>query len=438
MVRLADTASTAAPPDGTRRAVRRVRTNLRGAILALLFAIAVQAAFMAGLVYFNDSLTHHLPGYTTCPPRVAPSSASAATGPATTLAPTTPTIAGIPHSAVDPKAAAAAAAPKPIDCGVAGAGLAVAHAIELVLAVAGLSVVWFGLRALRLALRSRQLAIEGHDLHAARVAAEDSRDAVLYVIGIGLAIAVLAFLCLLLGANGGAVRTKMFNWKYPWRSRGALAKGFVWNIELFLLSEVLILVWALVVAVVRQLPGKATAPIRWLAVAYTDVFRGIPAIMTIYLIVLGFGLARVPPFGSMKGNGQLFWLGVLALVLVYGAYVAEVYRAGLESIHWSQTAAARSLGLSQWQTYRYVIVPQAVRRIIPPLLNDFVALQKDTALVGLVGLIEIFNQSTLENSHYFNLTPIAAAAVFFLILTIPLTRFVDYLLARDKARTRAG
>ena len=150
--------------------------------------------------------------------------------------------------------------------------------------------------------------------------------------------------------------------------------------------------WALFVAVVRQLPGRAFAPLRIIAIVYADVFRGIPTIIVIYLIVFGFPLAGVEPFAShMQPDTQLFWLGTLALVLVYGAYVAEVYRSGLESIHWSQAAAARSLGLSQWQTLRHVVIPQAVRRILPPLLNDFVALQKDTALVGLAGLAEILN-----------------------------------------------
>src|SRR5206468_42497 len=140
------------------------------------------------------------------------------------------------------------------------------------------------------------------------------------------------------------------------------------------------------------LPGRATAPIRWLATAYTDVLRGVPAIIVFFLVGFGFDLAGVPGFTSIHNADQrIFVLGVVALTLVYGAYVAEVYRAGLESIHWSQFAAARSLGLSQWQSMRYVIVPQAVRRIIPPLLNDFVALQKDTALLGFIGVLEILN-----------------------------------------------
>jgi polar amino acid transport system permease protein len=214
-----------------------------------------------------------------------------------------------------------------------------------------------------------------------------------------------------------------------WRGRTALIRGFWLNVKIFVVAQVLVLVWALIVAVVRMLPGRACAPVRWLAIAYTDVFRGIPAIIVIYLIVLGFGLAGVPGFASMSKDNQIFWLAVLALTLVYGAYVAEVYRAGLESIHWSQTAAARSLGLSQWQTLRYVVVPQAVRRVLPPLLNDAVALQKDTALASIVGVVEVLGTA---------LSPVFGSAIFFLIITIPFTRLVDWLMTRDKRRTLGG
>jgi polar amino acid transport system permease protein len=203
-------------------------------------------------------------------------------------------------------------------------------------------------------------------------------------------------------------------------------------------AEVIVLGWALFVAVVRLVPGRAGAPLRWLAIAYTDLFRGIPALLVIYLVVFGFPLAHVPLFSSLNRSSQLFWLAVLALTLTYGAYVSEVYRAGLESIHWSQTAAARSLGLSHVQTLRYVIVPQAVRRIIPPLLNDFIGLQKDTALVSIVGVLEIVNRATILKGTYFNLSFITGAAVFFLVVTIPLTRFTDYLIKRDQSRMRAN
>mgnify|MGYP003338187208 CR=1 FL=1 len=140
----------------------------------------------------------------------------------------------------------------------------------------------------------------------------------------------------------------------------------------------------------------------------------------------------------MSKDNQIFWLVVLALTLVYGAYVAEVYRAGLESIHWSQTAAARSLGLSQWQTYRHVIIPQGVRRIIPPLLNDFIALQKDTALIALLGTVEAFRQSQIDVAADFNFTPLLGAAVMFLLVTVPLTRTVDWMLGRERRRRQAG
>ena len=146
----------------------------------------------------------------------------------------------------------------------------------------------------------------------------------------------------------------------------------------------------------------------------------------------------MPLFTSLGRSSQLFWLAVLGLTLTYGAYVSEVYRAGLESIHWSQTAAARSLGLSHVQTLRYVVVPQAVRRIIPPLLNDFIGLQKDTALVSVVGVLDIVNRATILKGTYFNLSFITGAAVFFLVVTIPLTRFTDYLIQRDQARMRAN
>jgi len=322
--------------------------------------------------------------------------------------------------------------------GIGDPGPQIARGIEIVLAAATLVVPAYGARAIARSLRARRLAADGRILDA-RTAAEDARDDLLYVIGLGIVVAIVAFGAFFLAANGGRVRAVMFKFDLIWSSRTALIHGFWWNVKLFLVAEVIVLVWALVVAVVRQLPGRAFLPLRTLAIVYADVFRGIPTIIVIYLIGFGFPLAGVEPFAThMSGNTQLFWLGVLSLSLVYGAYVAEVYRAGLESIHWSQTAAARSLGLSQWQTLRHVVVPQAVRRILPPLLNDFVALQKDTALVSIIGLSEILLVATIVKSNKFNLSPITGAAVFFLVVTIPFTRLVDYLIKRDKERTQAG
>ncbi|HEX5095357.1 MAG TPA: amino acid ABC transporter permease, partial [Acidimicrobiia bacterium] len=267
-----------------------------------------------------------------------------------------------------------------------------ARILEVIIALATLAVPWFGIRALAASLTASKLARED-ERHSANIELADSRDRILIVVGLGLTALVVAFAAFLLAANDGSVRRVLFNWDLIWRSRTALLRGFWLTIRLVIVAEAIVLVWALVVAVIRLLPGRACAPIRFLAIVYTDVFRGIPAIVTIYLIVFGFSLAGVPPFNSLEGDTKLFWLAVFALVLVYGAYVGEVYRSGLESVHWSQSAAARSLGLSQWQTLRHVVIPQAVRRILPPLMNDFVALQKDTSLAFVVGALELTGQA---------------------------------------------
>jgi polar amino acid transport system permease protein len=178
-----------------------------------------------------------------------------------------------------------------------------------------------------------------------------------------------------------------------------------------------------------MLPGRAGAPLRAIALVYCDVFRAIPAIVVIYLIVFGVPLA-FPATGKWPGT----YLGVVALTMTYSAYVAEVYRAGLASIHPSQSAAARSLGLSYTQTLRTVLVPQAVRRVIPPLLNDFISLQKDTALLSAAGITEVLLVAKLWEANLFNLSPVLLAAAFFIIITIPQARFVDRLIERDAAK----
>lgn len=312
----------------------------------------------------------------------------------------------------------------------------IARVIEVALALATLIVPWYGIRALAASLTASKLAREG-DRHDANIELADSRDRIVIVVGLGLTALVVAFGAFFLSANQGSVRRVLLDWDVIWRSRTALLRGFWLTIKIFLVAEAIVLVWALVVAVVRLLPGRACAPIRFLAIVYTDVFRGMPAIITIYLVVFGFSLAEVPPFSSLEGDTQIFWLAVFALVLVYGAYVSEVYRSGLESVHWSQTAAARSLGLSQWQTMRHVVIPQAFRRIIPPLMNDFVALQKDTALVSTVGMLEVFQQAVLLKGRFFNLSPVTGAALCYLVITVPFTRLVDYLVKRDRERTSA-
>jgi polar amino acid transport system permease protein len=210
-----------------------------------------------------------------------------------------------------------------------------------------------------------------------------------------------------------------------------IANAFLLNVRIFLIAEVFILVAALGIAVLRSLPGPVFFPVRALAVAYTDLFRGIPTILVVY--ILGFGAPALQIQGVPRD--PLFW-GIFSLVLVYSAYVAEVYRSGIDSVHPSQEAAARSLGLTRTQSLRYVIVPQAVRRVVPPLLNDFIGLQKDSALVALIGPVEAFRQSQIEVAGSFNYTPYVATALLFVLLTIPLARFTDWLIARDRRRQR--
>jgi len=228
------------------------------------------------------------------------------------------------------------------------------------------------------------------------------------------------------------VREAFFYWPEFKESFPDILEQFGTNVQLFLLAEVFILVWALVLAVLRSLPGPVFFPLRLLSAAYTDVFRGIPTILLVFL--LGFGIPGLQLSGVP--NSQFFWATV-ALVLVYSAYVSEVYRAGIESVHPSQEAAARSLGLNQLQALRYVVLPQAIRRVIPPLLNDFIGLQKDTALVALLGVVEAFRQSQIEVAGSFNFTPYVATAVIFLALTIPMTRLTDWLIARNRRRELA-
>jgi polar amino acid transport system permease protein len=212
-----------------------------------------------------------------------------------------------------------------------------------------------------------------------------------------------------------------------------IVSAFGTNVRLFLLAEVLILVVALGLAVLRSLPGPVFFPLRLLALAYVDLFRGVPTVLVIY--ILGFGAPALDIPGVPRS--PFFW-GVVALVLVYSAYVSEVYRAGIDSVHPSQEAAARSLGLTRGQALRSVVLPQAVRRVIPPLLNDFIGLQKDTALVALIGPVEAFRQSQIEVAGSFNYTPYLATALIFVLLTIPLARFTDWLVARDRRRRLAG
>ncbi|MEV4168006.1 amino acid ABC transporter permease [Nonomuraea sp. NPDC049709] len=209
-------------------------------------------------------------------------------------------------------------------------------------------------------------------------------------------------------------------------------EGFLLNIKIFLIAEPLILVVGLLVALARGIRTPAFFPIRALATLYTDIFRGVPTILVVYLI--GFGLPALRLQGIPT---DLVTLAIIALTLSYGAYVAEVFRAGIESVHPSQVAAARSLGLSHAKTMRFVVLPQATRRVVPPLLNEFVSLQKDTALVATIGPLEALRQAQIHVARTFDYTAYLAAALLFILLTIPLARFTDHLAARTRRRRGA-
>lgn len=228
------------------------------------------------------------------------------------------------------------------------------------------------------------------------------------------------------------VEETFFSWENFTKALPDVAEGFLINIKIFLIAEPLILIVGLLVALVRGLKSPVFFPLRALAIAYTDLFRGIPTLLLVLLI--GFGL----PALNLQGTpNDPVTLGIVALTLSYGAYVAEVFRSGIESVHPSQVAAARSLGLPYGKTMRFVVLPQAVRRVIPPLLNDFVALQKETSLVATIGVVEAVRQAQIHVAKTFNYTPYLVAALLFVLLTIPMARFTDYLAARSQRRRGA-
>ncbi len=230
---------------------------------------------------------------------------------------------------------------------------------------------------------------------------------------------------------------------------GPVIDGFWLTIKLTVIAGVLSLLWGMVLAVLRQLPGRALAPVRWLTIGYIDVFRGIPLILVL-LLVSGFLSSAASPVGGeviprelgipdWLGQTSPFWYGIISITLTYGAYMAEVYRAGIEAVPSGQMEAARSLGMSHTQGMRFIVVPQAVRKVIAPLLNDLIALMKDTSLVLILGATEVVQAGFDYQSSNFNGSALVLAGILFLLVTLPLARLVDWLIAREQAKTqRAG
>lgn len=301
-------------------------------------------------------------------------------------------------------------------------GVLVAVAAALVLLMAGRAF-------LRSIMASRSI-----DLHAARALGAEASLGSWKALSWTGALLIVTAIAWFMAVNDAAVSRTFFDVALIRSSASKVIWAFGTNVTIFAVSAVLILVWSLLVAIARTLPGEAGRPLRFLAIAYGDLFRGLPAIITIYLIGFGLPLTDLPILSDLSSTSY----AIIALTLTYGAYTSEVYRAGIEGVHHSQVAAARSLGLSHAKTMRYVVVPLAIRNIIPPLMNNCISLQKDTALVAIIGTIDAFNQSKIIAANNFNLSAVTTVAILFIVITIPQARLVDKLIDRDRRRMRAG
>ncbi len=226
---------------------------------------------------------------------------------------------------------------------------------------------------------------------------------------------------------------------------GFVLEGFWETLQLSLISGVLALLWGLVLALLRQLPGRGLAPVRGFTIAYIDLFRGVPLLLVVLIIsgsfpfvAEGLGLPQSIGIPQWFGKPDPFWYGTMALTLTYGAYMAEVYRSGIEGVPRGQMEAARALGMSHGRAMRFVVVPQAVKRVIPPLLNDFIALMKDTSLVGVIALLEVVEAGRTVQAETLNSSALTLGALMFLVVTLPLARIVDRYIAREQGRFQRG
>ena len=249
-----------------------------------------------------------------------------------------------------------------------------------------------------------------------------------------LAFALVAWLLLVNTPGWSRVQTSFFDWDTAVKAFPRVLDGLWLNLRVLVFASISVLVVALLLALATTLRNPVLTPLRLLAKGYIDLFRGTPLIITLYLV--GFGI----PGLRIEGLGRIApeILGTIALTLTYSAYVAEVFRAGIESIHPSQRLAARSLGLSYSQSVRLVVLPQAVRKVVPPLMNDFVALQKDVGLISVLGAVDAVRGAQIEVAHFANFTPYILAGLFFVLLAIPTVRLTDWLSARMAKREQMG
>jgi polar amino acid transport system permease protein len=274
-------------------------------------------------------------------------------------------------------------------------------------------------------------AVAPEDRRAYRAAAERRRARRGFAIAAASTVVVIGGLAALIVSSPGwdSVRDTFFDREAFTTAFPDVLAGFKLDVELFVLVEIAVLILGLVVALARSTRAPALFPLRALLVIYVDVLRGVPVILVVYLV--GFGIPALELSG-LPSDPLL--LGGIALALSYTAYVAEVYRAGIDSVHPSQRQAALAVGLTGAQALRFVVLPQAIRRVLPPLLNDFISLQKDVALVAILGPQEAFRVAQISASSTFNYTPLLAAAMLYLLVTIPLARLLDHMQRRSRAR----
>ena len=246
--------------------------------------------------------------------------------------------------------------------------------------------------------------------------------------------AVVAWLLLVNTPGWSRVQSSFFDWDTAVKAFPRVLDGLWLNLRVLVFASISVLIFALLLALLTTLRNPVLTPLRLLAKGYIDLFRGLPLIITLYLV--GFGI----PGLRIEGIGRIApeILGTIALTLTYSAYVAEVFRAGIESIHPSQRLAARSLGLTYGQSVRLVVLPQAVRKVVPPLMNDFVALQKDVGLISVLGAVDAVRGAQIEVAHFANFTPYIIAGLFFVLLAIPTVRLTDWLAARMAKREQMG
>jgi polar amino acid transport system permease protein len=255
-----------------------------------------------------------------------------------------------------------------------------------------------------------------------REAAKRRRNRRGFAIAATSSVIVIGGLAALILTSSGwpTVRETFFSWSEFKNAFPEVLSGFWLDIKVFMVVEVAVLILALVLALIRTSRTPGLFPLRLLSTVFVDVFRGVPSILLVYLI--GFG---IPALALVKPQPSPVLLGGIALTLSYSAYVSEVYRAGIRSVHRGQRDAALAVGMTETQAMRHVILPQAIRRVAPPLLNDFVALQKEVALISIIGPVEAFRAAQILQGENFNYTPLIAAALLYLVITVPLARIVD-------------